>query len=31
MMSQGAKLIDATGVVEDITVRAIDALRSYGG
>ncbi len=23
--------IDATGLVEDITQRAIDALRSYGG
>ena len=23
--------IDATGPVEDVTVRAIDALRSYGG
>jgi adenylate kinase len=23
--------IDATGLVEDITVRAIDALRPYGG
>jgi adenylate kinase len=30
--SQGKLVgIDATGLVEDITVRAIDALRSYGG
>jgi adenylate kinase len=30
--SQGKLVgIDATGLVEDITLRAIDALRSYGG